>query len=141
VSPNPIVFKTVHRICFSDLDPYEHMSTGNYAIYFVDHRMQGLRDRLGWDVATMRTSPFMAWVRRLEIDFIKPVMPDQEVTITSFVRDFSGPDALVECTMSDAQGKPLSRCLMTVAHVDRTTRRSTPWPPDRAALFYESPEA
>jgi len=141
VSPNPIVFKTVHRILFSDLDPYEHMSTGNYAIYFVDHRMQGLRDRLGWDMATMRTAPFMAFVRRLEIDFLKPVLPDQEVTITSFVRDFSGPDAVVECTMSDAGGKPLSRCLMTVAHVDRATRRSTPWPPERAALFYETQES
>jgi acyl-CoA thioester hydrolase len=141
VSRNPIVFKTLHRIRFSDLDPYEHMSTGNYAIYFVDHRMQGLRDRLGWDVAAMSKLPFMAWVRRLEIDFLKPVLPDQEVTITSFVRDFNGPDAVVECTMSDAEGKPLSRCLMTVAHVDRATRRSTPWPPERAALFYESQES
>ena len=40
----PIVFRTTHRIRFSDLDPYNHMSTARYASYFVDHRMDGLRD-------------------------------------------------------------------------------------------------
>jgi acyl-CoA thioesterase FadM len=40
----PLIFKSTHRIQFSDLDPYNHMSTGKYATYFVDHRMDGLRD-------------------------------------------------------------------------------------------------
>lgn len=132
-----IVFKSVHRIRFSELDPYEHVSTGNYAIYFVDHRMQGLRDHIGWDLATLATLPFMVWVRRMEIDFLRPALGDQEITITSFVREFRGPDALIECTMLDSATKPLSRCLMTVAHVDKATRRATPWPPDRMALFFE----
>jgi acyl-CoA thioester hydrolase len=122
---------------FSELDPYDHVSTGNYAIYFVDHRMQGLRDFIGWDQAALAASPFMVWVRRMEIDFLRPVEADQEITITSFVREFRGPDALIECTMTDTDGKPLSRCLMTVAHVDKATRRATPWPPDRMTLFFE----
>jgi acyl-CoA thioester hydrolase len=137
VAPTPIVFKSIHRIRFSELDPYDHVSTGNYAIYFVDHRMQGLRDYIGWDLATLATLPFMAWVRRMEIDFLRPAQGDQEITITSFVREFRGPDALVECTMLDAAAKPLSQCLMTVAHVDKGTRRATPWPPDIMARFFE----
>lgn len=136
--PVPIVFRTTHRIRFSELDPYNHVSTGNYAIYFVDHRMQGLRDRLGWDMAAMAAAPFMVWVRRLEIDYLRPVGPDQEVTITSFVREFRGPDAVIECTMSDTADVPLSKCLMTVAHVDKATRRSSPWPSERMALFFET---
>ena len=48
MSKAPIVFKSTHRIRFSELDPYDHVSTGNYATYYVDHRMQGLRDRIGW---------------------------------------------------------------------------------------------
>lgn len=133
----PIVFQSMHRIRFSELDPYEHVSTGNYAIYFVDHRMQGLRDRLGWDLAKLATLPFMVWVRRMEIDFLRPTLSDQDITITSFVRDFRGPDAVIECTMTDAAGQPLSRCLMTVAYVDKATRRSAPWPAEVIALFYE----
>jgi acyl-CoA thioester hydrolase len=139
MSPAPLLFSSTHRIRFSDLDPYNHVSTANYATYFVDHRMQGLRDFIGWDLATLETLPFMVWVRRLEIDFVRPAGSDQEITITSFVREFRGTDALIECSMLDTAGKTLARCLMTVAHVDKETRRATDWPPERMALFYQAP--
>jgi acyl-CoA thioester hydrolase len=135
--PAPLVFETKHRIRFSDLDPYNHMSTAKYAAYFVDHRMQGVRDRLGWSVAQLGKLPFMVFVRRLEIDYVRPVGPDQEITITSFVREFRGPDALVECRMVNAAGKEASRCFMAVAYVERETNRATDWPPEVMALFYE----
>jgi acyl-CoA thioester hydrolase len=133
----PIVFKSTHRIRFSDLDPYNHVSTAKYAAYYVDHRMQGLRDNIGWDSKALASLPFMVWIRRLEIDFIRPVGADQEVSITSFVRDFSGPDAVIEGTMVDAAGKTLSRCLMTAAYVDRQTNRAADWPSDVSGLFFE----
>ena len=136
MAKTPIVFKTTHKIRFSELDPYNHMSTGNYATYFTDHRMEGLRENVGWDLKTLATLPFMVWVRRMEIDFLRPARGDQEITITSFVREFQGSDALIECTMADAAGKNLSRCLMTVAHVDKETNRATDWPPERMALFF-----
>src|SRR5262249_50307015 len=52
-APTPITFKTTHRIRFSDLDPYNHLTTARYAAYYVDHRMEGLRDRIGWDLKTL----------------------------------------------------------------------------------------
>jgi len=133
----PIVYKTTHRISFSDLDPYDHVSTANYATYFVDHRMAGLSENLGWDVAALRTLPFMMFVRKLEIDFLRPARGGQEIAITSFVRDFEGADAVIELEMVDAKGKTLSRALMTCAHVDRLTQRASDWPVDVAALFFE----
>jgi acyl-CoA thioester hydrolase len=133
----PIVYKTTHRVKFSELDPYNHVATGNYATYFTDHRMEGLRDNLGWDLKTLGTLPFMTWVRRLEIDFLRPARGDQELSISSFVREFRGSDALIECSMLDAAGKQVSRCLMTVAHVDKATNRATDWPPELTALFFE----
>jgi acyl-CoA thioester hydrolase len=136
--PAPIVFRSAHRVRFSDLDPYNHMSTANYATYYIDHRMQGLRDRLGWGTDQLASAPFAVWVRRMEIDFVRPAQADQEITITSFVREFSGADAIIECTMADAAGKTVSRCLMIVAHVDRATSRATEWPEDRKVLFYEA---
>ena len=137
MSKTAIVFKSTHRIQFSELDPYNHMNTGKYATYYVDHRMEGLCDYVGWDMKTLGTLPFMAWVRRLEIDFIRPARGDQDITITSFVREFRGPDALIECTMVDSVGNDVSRCLMTVAHVDKETNRATDWSPDLMALFFE----
>ena len=62
---------------------------------------------------------------------------DQEITITSFVREFRGPDAHIECTMLDEGGKTVSRCLMIVACVDKQTNRSTDWPAEATALFFQ----
>ena len=133
----PIVFESRHRINFSELDPYNHVRTAVYSGYYVDHRMNGLRDRIGWDLKTLAKLPFMVWVRRMEVDFVKPAVGDQEIIITSFVREFRGPDALIECTMVDSAGTNVSRCLMTVAHVDKKTNRATDWPPDLMALFFK----
>jgi acyl-CoA thioester hydrolase len=81
--------------------------------------------------------PFMVWVRRMEIDFLRPAVGDQEITITSFVREFHGPDAHIECSMVDEAGKTVSRCLMIVAYVDKSTNRAAEWPEDTRALFFE----
>ena len=133
----PVVYKSTHTVKFSDLDPYNHLRTAVYSAYFVDHRMDGLRENAGWDLKTLANLPFMTWVRRMEVDFLQPAAGDQEITITSFVRDFRGPDAHIECTMADHAGKALSRCLMIVACVDKGTNRAMDWPTDAMALFFE----
>jgi len=133
----PLVFTTTHDVQFSELDPYNHVGTGRIATCFVDHRMQGLSERIGWNVAALTSLPFAVWARRLEVDFIRPVLADQAITITSFVREFRGPDAMIDCTMVDAAGRTLSRALMIVACVDRATNRPTDWPAEAMALFYE----
>jgi acyl-CoA thioester hydrolase len=138
MAKTPVVYKTTHRINFSDLDPYNHMRTALYPAYYVDHRMTGLRENAGWDLKTLAKLPFMIWVRRMEIDFIRPVAGDQQITITSFVRKFLGPDAQIECSMVDEAEKVVSRCLMVVAYVDKRTSRASDWPADTMALFFES---
>jgi len=120
----PVVYTTAHGINFSDLDPYNHLRTALYSAYYVDHRMIGLRERAGWDLKTFARLPFMTWVRRMGLDFLKPVVGDQAIIISSFVRECRGPDAHIECTMSDEAGTPLSRCLMVVACVDKRTNRA-----------------
>ena len=134
----PVVFRTSHTINFSDLDPYQHMRTAAYSAYYIDHRMTGLRDVLGWDLKALEASSFMAWMRRMELDFVSPAVGDQPIVITSFVREFRGPDAHIECTMAAAEGgKVLARCAMVVACVDKGTRRAIAWPEDAMARFYQ----
>lgn len=133
----PIVYSSTHRIKFSDLDPYNHVHTTHYSAYFMDHRMDGLREHVGWDMKTLAELPFMIWVRRMEVDFIRPAAGDQAITITSFVREFRGPDAYIECQMVDNAGKSISHCLMIVAFVDKPTQRAMDWPDDIMALFFE----
>ena len=99
--------------------------------------MHGLRDALGWDMKAIEELPFMVWVKRMEVDFLKPALPDQELTITSFVLEFRGPDAFVECRIVDEAEREISRCLMIVTCVDKRTNRSMDWPADAMALFFE----
>jgi acyl-CoA thioester hydrolase len=137
MATTPVIYTSKHRIKFSELDPYNHLRTAVYSGYYVDHRMNGLREHAGWDLKTLAQLPFMTWVRRMEVDFLQPAVGDQEITITSFVREFQGPNAHIECTMVDDAGKTLSRCLMIVACVDKSTTRSMDWPEDAIALFFE----
>jgi acyl-CoA thioester hydrolase len=137
MSKKPVVYKTTHRVKFSELDPFQHVSTANYATYFVDHRMESLARDIGWNLKSLEGLGFMTWVRRMEIDFIRPAQPDQEITLTSFVCEWSGPDGVLDCAMLDANGKTLAKCKMTICHVDRATSRPTPWPPELMELFYE----
>ncbi len=138
MSKIPAIYETTHRVKFSDLDPYQHMRTAVYSAYYVDHRMDSLREYLGWDLKTLAKLPFMLWIKRMEIDFIRSVVGDQAITITSFVREFCGPDAHIECSMVDAAGKPVSRCLMIVACVDKNMNRSMDWPAETMALFFKN---
>ncbi len=134
----PIIYQTTHRIKFSDLDPYNHMRTALYPAYYVDHRMDSLRECIGWDLQSLARLPFMIWVRRIEVDYIKPVIGDQEITIRSFVREFHGPDAHIECSMIDSNGITVSRCMMLVAYVDKATNHAKDWPAETMALFFEN---
>jgi len=137
MAPTPVIFKSTHRVKFSDLDPYNHLRTALYSSYYVDHRMEGLRDHIGWDLKALAQLPFMAWVKRMEVDFVRPAVGDQQITMTSFVREFRGSDAQIECTMLDDGGKTVSRCLMIVACVDKATNRPMDWPADAMALFFQ----
>jgi acyl-CoA thioester hydrolase len=138
MAKTPTVFETTHRIKFSDLDPYNHMRTAVYSSYYVDHRMEGLRKYIGWDLKTLAKLPFMLWIRRIEIDFLRSIVGDQEITITSLVCEFRGPDAHLECTMVDEAGNNVSRCLMIVACVKKNTNRAMDWPAEVMALFFEN---
>jgi len=141
MSKTPVVYKSTHRIKFSDLDPYQHMRTAMYPAYYVDHRMDCLRENVGWDLKTLAKLPFMVWVRKMEVDFLRPATGDQENTITSYVCEFLGPDAHIECSMIDEAGKMVSRCLMTVACIDKSTNRAMDWPADTMVLFFEKETA
>ena len=134
----PIRFKTTHRTKFSEIDPNAHMNTEHYVSYFLEHRMIGLRENLGWDLKTMMKLPFAVYVKRLDVSFIKPVFGDQEFVVTSFVREFVGADANIEITMTDPTGRVLSTCLMIAACIDKTTFKATDWPKETVDLFYSN---
>ena len=79
MTTTPVIFRSTHRVKFSELDPYNHLHTAAYSGYYVDHRMDGLRDLIGWDVKALAQLPFMARVRRMEEDFERPALGVRDV--------------------------------------------------------------
>ena len=73
----------------------------------------------------------------MELNFLRSVIGDQQITINSFVREFLGSNAHIECNMMDKTGNQMSQCLMIVAYVDKNTNRATDWPADTMALFFD----
>ena len=108
-----------------------------YSAYFVDHRIDALREQAGWDLKTLERLPFMTLVKRLDIEFLRPVVGDQEVEIASYVREFAGSEAHIECTMTDEAGNAVSQGHMVVSYFDKASNRAADWPADVAALFFE----
>jgi acyl-CoA thioester hydrolase len=135
---SPVEFETKHRVKFSELDPYQHMNSEHYPSYFLEHRMIGLRENLGWDLKTMMKLAFAVYLRRIEVDYLRPVFGDQEIIIKSHVREFVGTDAFIECSMTDINQKNLSRCLMVAACIDMKTNKPMDWPSETMALFFKT---
>ncbi len=135
MSVTPAIHRTTHRIRFSDLDPYGHMRTAAYAAYFIDHRMDAIRELAGWDIASLGDLPFLVFTKRMDIDFVRPVAGDQVVTISSQARDFEGADANIECTMDDETGRTMARCRFVFTFIDRATGRPAEWTADAVAPF------
>ena len=134
----PIKFQTRHRAKFSQIDPYGLMHNQYYLDHFMDHRMTGLRENLGWDLQTLQRLPIQLIVKSVKIDFLRPIKGDVEFVIESQVNDMAGVNCEISCKMQSLDGKTLSECQMTVVALDSKTLRPCEWPDDIKGLFFEA---
>lgn len=134
---SPKIFVTNHRARFSEIDPHQILNNEHYLSYFMDHRMTGLRENLGWDLKTMMTLPIFFVVRSVAIDYKRPVIGDVPFKITSRVLEAKDTDIDVGCEMLAEDGKLHATCRMTVTALDPKSRKPTSWPEDIKNLFFE----
>lgn len=132
-----VKFLTRHRAKFSQIDPYGLMHNQYYLDHFMDHRMTGLREHLGWDLQTLQKLPFNLIVKSVKIDFLRPIKGDAEFSIESQVNEINGVNCDISCKMLSAENKILSECQMTVLAVDSKTMRPCDWPEDVKMKFFE----
>lgn len=88
MSKKLIFFESNHKINFFELDPYNHLGTAEYARYYVNHRMIGLREYIGWDLKALSNLPFMVWIKRMEVDFLQSAPGNNKIRIrTNIIRE------------------------------------------------------
>jgi len=133
----PVVWKNKFRVKFAELDPYRHVAAEIYSGYYMDHRYTVLRENIGWDFKTIMKLPFAIWVQKMDIEYLLPIFGDEEITVSSFIREFVGFQAFTEFEMTNSQGAVVSRCKIVGACIDKKTLRPMDWPPEVVALAFK----
>jgi len=133
---NPVHFKTTHQARFEEIDPFGHMNTNHYLTYFMEHRWIGHRQSLNLDLKGMMRFPVEPHVRKADIEFIKPVMGDQEFTVESWLSEAEEGACTVSCTMVNANDTLLATCKFYIVCVEKKTRKPSKWPETLLRLYY-----
>ncbi len=134
----PLIFVSRGRARFAELDPYGHVNTNHYLGYFLDHRFVGLRERLGLDIASLRTLSHLFVTRKVSLDFLRPLVADEEFEITSFVSEVLDRSCTVQMTLSKVDGTQAARCLLELVCIEKQTLRPCSWPTELIERFFEA---
>ena len=133
----PIVFNTIHRSRFSDLDPYGHMNTLHYISYFIDHRFTECRQKLQLDLKAMSELPIIFVNSGIQVKFRKPIFGDEEFSITSKITEVTEKNCVVDLEMKKTNGDIASTCRLDIICLDKKNQRPTPWPAEFIERFFE----
>jgi YbgC/YbaW family acyl-CoA thioester hydrolase len=134
----PIEFVTRHRPRFAELDPNGHVNAQHFLGYFLEHRLIAMREVLGLDMRALAKFPATPVVRKVEIEYLKPIFLDDEFEIRSQVVEFRDRSSTVSLSMSRPSGDVLSTCRVDFVCVDRKTGQPCEWPPEVIRLFYRT---
>ena len=133
----PVVFKSLHRAKFSDLDPNGHVNTQCYLDYFLDHRFIGLRESLGLGLAELSRLNVTFFVCKVVLEFHDSVRADEEFSISSVVSEFRETSCSVQCSMKQTRKDSLvAKCEIELVCVDAKTNRPVQWPEDFKSRFF-----
>ncbi|AKK11685.1 acyl-CoA thioesterase [Corynebacterium uterequi] len=96
---------------WSDFDRYGHVMNANYIEFAQEARLAFAQEHF-----YNQGHPFAAYVRRLEVDFFRPIQPDtREVTVETFVADVGDTSFTTRQEIKDRQGK--TTCVVTCVQV------------------------
>ncbi len=114
--------KTTVRTRYSEVDRMGYVYYGNYATYFEVGRVEAMRV-LGISYAELEEQGIMMPVIRYEIDYRKPAFYDEELTITTRVREVPRSRIKFEYETHNSKGELLNSAMTELVFVDSKTMR------------------
>jgi acyl-CoA thioester hydrolase len=135
-----VVFETNHSPRFDDFDPYGHMSSTSYLSYFNENRMTGHIKILGINQSYLKNIGINFFLRNADIEFIKPVFYQEDITIRSWIETTNGSIANVRCEMLDKNQIIRSICQMKICCVDQASGKPKNWPEEFLSMFSKNIE-
>lgn len=127
-------FSTKVRVRYGETDQMGYCYYGNYAAYFEVGRVEAMRS-LGMSYRTLEESGVMLPVSHFEVDYLKPALYDDELTVTTAITELKGPRLFFEYSLYNAQGDLLSKGKTTLVFVSKENMRPIPPPSEFVTLI------
>ncbi len=118
-----LVSKTKLRVRYGETDQMGYAYYGIYAQYYEVGRVEAIR-QLGFSYKDVEERGILLPVSELKINYKKPAYYDDEITITTTIKEnFTGVRITFIYECHNQKGELLNDGLVTLVCVDKTTNR------------------
>ncbi len=117
------------RVRYSETDQMGFVYYGNYAAYLEVGRVETLR-AMGYPYKELEDKGIMLPVVNLTINYKKPAVYDDLLTIKTSVRQIPSVKIIFESEIFNAQGDLLVEASVTLVFIDATTKKPVKGPVD-----------
>ncbi len=133
----PIQFETRHRVRFRDIDAYGHMNMAYYLLYYTDHRFEGMRQFVKMDFKEIEALPIAFHVRSVEIEYLRPLIADQEFVIRSQISEMKRSQCIVDFKLTDLDDQVVSTAKMRIGCISKESLKPCGWPEGVMERYFE----
>lgn len=97
--PRPAgAFQMLRRVAWSDLDTLQHVNNAIYLNYLTECGSQALA-AFGWPFQRLQETGLGVFLRRLQIQYLQPALPDDNLELTTWISDVRRAAALRHYTI------------------------------------------
>lgn len=115
------------RVRYAETDQMGVVYHGNYAQYFEMGRVEWLRNK-GVSYKSMEQNGIMLPVVSLNMNYKKPAVYDDELTVTTRLKYLGGVKIEFDYEITNSSGELLTTASTVLVFVDMKTKRPTPVP-------------
>ncbi len=122
------------RVRYGETDQMGYCYYGNYASYFEVGRVETLRE-LGHSYKELEDSGVMLPVSHFEIDYLKPAYYDDELFVTTLIKELKGTRLFFEYEIHNAKKDLICKGKTTLVFVNKENMRPIAPPASFVELF------
>jgi acyl-CoA thioester hydrolase len=115
------------RVRYSETDQMGYCYYGNYAQYFEVGRVETMRN-LGISYKEMENNGIMLPVSEFNVNYHKPALYDDELTIFTKITEIKGPRLMFEYEIKNNKNELLATAKTTLVFVSKENMRPIPPP-------------
>jgi len=121
--------KTQLRVRYGETDQMGYCYYGNYAQFFEVGRVEALRE-LGFSYRTLEQSGVMLPVRHYSVNYLRPAMYDDLLTIETVVKEIEGTRIVFDYIIYKENDVKVATATTTLVFVSKSTMRPIAPPAD-----------